>query len=158
MTTTDYLNELLNNTATYSFTFTGDKMVEKISQFRNTSDNTGSPFFFWQYAGKNPIVEGKITCTSGCAVAYAYSDRCGKGNHEADIKKEFSPIRIIYNPPHTICYFPDGDKTVAGCSEGEVFSKETGVMACIIKKIFKNRAEFLRLVNSGYEQPPKEKK
>lgn len=66
-------------------------------------------------------------------------------------EKDFIPTKIIYSCPATICYFPDGTKTVAKCAEDEEYIKEEGVMACIIKKIFASRNKFIKLVESGYE-------
>lgn len=62
------------------------------------------------------------------------------------------PTRIIFSDPATICYFPDGDKVVVKCSEGERFVPEYGVMACIIKKIYGTRSQFLKVVEKGYNQ------
>jgi hypothetical protein len=67
----------------------------------------------------------------------------------------FIPVRIIYNNPTTICYFQDGSKEVVCCSKDEPYVKEVGVMSCIMKKIFMNRNQFKRLVDSGYVQPSK---
>lgn len=65
----------------------------------------------------------------------------------------FKPERIIFNPPATICCFPDGEKIVVKCTDGDAFIEEVGVMACIVKKIFASRSEFEKLVKSGYRQP-----
>ena len=64
----------------------------------------------------------------------------------------YKPTRIIYNAPVTICYFEDGSRVVVLAGKHEKFDKETGVMACIMRKMFRTRGEFLRLVESGYEQ------
>lgn len=66
------------------------------------------------------------------------------------------PTRVIYNPPYTICYFSDGSKEIAKCMEGDAFVKDVGVMVCVMHKIFRNKSEFHRIVESGYMQPPKE--
>jgi len=72
-------------------------------------------------------------------------------------RMEFIPTQIIYNPPATICVFPDGTKVIARVHDEE-FSEEFGVMACIIKKIFGTRSAFKRLVAAGYRQPKSEPK
>jgi hypothetical protein len=69
--------------------------------------------------------------------------------------KQFIPVKIIFNPPTTICYFPDGTKTVVKCADDEKFVEEEGVMACIIKKLFPSRNAFKKLVATAYKQPPK---
>lgn len=72
--------------------------------------------------------------------------------------KLLKPERIIYNNRSTVCIWKDGTKTVVTASEDEPFIKEVGVAMCIIKKLFGNRSEFLRIVESGYVQPVEEKK
>jgi len=74
-------------------------------------------------------------------------------------REDFKPVRAIYNPPMTICYFRDGSKVTVKTMEGEEFSKEGGIMNCIVKKIFDSHNEFKRLVASGHdEQEAKRKK
>lgn len=62
------------------------------------------------------------------------------------------PASIIYSNPATICYFSDGTKVVSKCSDDETYSQEFGVMACIVKKIYGSRAQFLKTVDNGYNQ------
>jgi hypothetical protein len=66
-------------------------------------------------------------------------------------KEDFIPIKVIYSCPATICYFKDGTKEVVKVASDEEYVQEEGVMACIMKKLFRSRNEFKRLVNSGYE-------
>jgi len=66
------------------------------------------------------------------------------------------PTRITYSPPATICYFPDGDKVVAMCGKDDVFSKEVGIMVCIMKKLFGSYHDLSELAATGNEQPSKE--
>jgi len=68
------------------------------------------------------------------------------------------PVRITYSPPATICYFPDGDKVVAMCGKDDVFSKEVGVMVCIMKKLFGSYHSLSELAETGNEQVSKESK
>ena len=68
---------------------------------------------------------------------------------------KFIPEKVIFNPPATICYFPDGTKTVVKCADDEEFVEEVGVMACIIKKLFESRNKFKKLVRDAYRQPDK---
>jgi hypothetical protein len=65
--------------------------------------------------------------------------------------EDFIPVKIIYNCPATICYFKDGTKEVVMVTPNEEYIEEVGVMACIMKRLFKSRNEFKRLVKSGYE-------
>ena len=73
-------------------------------------------------------------------------------NWSPNVYKNLFPKQIIYNEPTTICVFPDGEKVVVKCGEGEKYVKEVGVMACIVKKLYGNRSEFLRDVDAGYDQ------
>ena len=73
-------------------------------------------------------------------------------------EKDFIPTKIIFNPPATICYFPDGSKIIVKCASDEEFVEEEGVMACIVKKIFKSRNAFKKLVKNAYRQPKNEPK
>lgn len=66
-------------------------------------------------------------------------------------EKAFIPVKIIFSCPATICYFPDGTREVVKVTDDEEYVKEYGVMACIMKKIFKSRNQFKKLVKSGYE-------
>lgn len=85
---------------------------------------------------------------------YGWGVMCGC----TDNRKDFIPTKIIFNPPATICYFPDGTKTVVKCADDEEFCEEEGVMACIIKKIFTSRNQFKKLVKEAYRQPKDELK
>ena len=73
----------------------------------------------------------------------------------ARFKKEnqiIPPVdKIIYNlkGKTTIVYFKDGDKVIVRCSKYERFDKETGLAMAFMKKMFKSRNEFKRLVASG---------
>jgi len=98
---------------------------------------------------KNPM-----TTTGSCVCAYSF----GNELEEKEMLKYLKPERVIYNPPSTIAYFPDGDKIVVKCAENETFVPEIGVMACIIKKLYGKRSEFLRTVKEGYLQPPRQLK
>lgn len=42
---------------------------------------------------------------------------------------------VIYNYPATIVFFSDGTKVVSKCSSADVYSYETGLSICILKKI-----------------------
>jgi hypothetical protein len=68
----------------------------------------------------------------------------------------FIPKKVIYNGNVTICIWGDDSKTVVKCSDMDYYSEESGVAACIAKKVFdNNRSEFLRVVSAGYYQPDK---
>lgn len=66
----------------------------------------------------------------------------------------YTPDRIIFNPPTTIVYWLDSTKTVVKASGGDVFSPEVGFAMALAKKMY-GRADFMRMVTSGYWQVPK---
>jgi hypothetical protein len=67
----------------------------------------------------------------------------------------FKPERITYKGRSTVCFWKDGTKTTVTASEDEPFIKEFGVAMATIRKIYGNRLEFLRKVESGFVRPMK---
>ena len=68
----------------------------------------------------------------------------------------FRPTRVIFNGRNTVCFWPDGSKSVTTCAEGEPFIPEVGIAEAIVRKVYEgNRSEFLRLVENAYHQPTK---
>lgn len=51
---------------------------------------------------------------------------------------------VIFNDPATIVYWEDGTKTVVKCQKetGDSFSKETGLVMAIAKKVLGNKGNF----------------
>jgi hypothetical protein len=49
----------------------------------------------------------------------------------------------------TICVWNDNSKTIVRATLDEKMTHEHGVAMCIVKKLYSNRGEFLRLVNSA---------
>ena len=43
--------------------------------------------------------------------------------------------QVIYNYPATIVFWSDGTKTVTKCHNHDVYSKETGLSICVLKKL-----------------------
>lgn len=43
--------------------------------------------------------------------------------------------RVIYNNPATIALWSDGTKTVVKCAPGDTYSKEVGLILCVLKKM-----------------------
>lgn len=66
-----------------------------------------------------------------------------------------TPKQIIFNPPATIVYWADGDKTVVRC-DNDVFSEEFGYAMACMRKIYGTRANFKALLKDAYR--PQEKK
>lgn len=44
--------------------------------------------------------------------------------------------RVIFNNPATIVYWEDGTKTVVKCMDEDVYSPDTGLAMCFMKKLF----------------------
>lgn len=64
-------------------------------------------------------------------------------------KKEnvIPPIeKIIFNPPATIVFWDDGEKTVVKCKESEKFDYECGLAFAIANRYFGSRSEFKRAI------------
>lgn len=53
---------------------------------------------------------------------------------------------VIYSNPATVVIWSDGTKTVSKCSPSDEYSKETGLMCCLLKKILTNR-EFKNILD-----------
>jgi len=70
----------------------------------------------------------------------------------------FKPERITYKGKSTVCFWKDGTKTTVTASEDDPFIKEFGVAMATIKKIYGNRLEFLRKVESGFVRQKKNEK
>ena len=69
-----------------------------------------------------------------------------------DLKNLLKPERVIFNNPATIVYWNDGSKTVVKCSENEEFIPEVGLAMAFIRKIYPNRSEFLKFLETAYYQ------
>lgn len=61
------------------------------------------------------------------------------------------PKKIIFNYPATICFWPDGTKTVVKCVEGQEFSEYYGYLACLAKKLYGTNGEINRIINRTKE-------
>lgn len=73
---------------------------------------------------------------------------------------DLTPKQVIFNPPATIVYWPDGDKTVVRCDNDE-FSEEFGYAMACMRKIYGTRAEFKAQFKNAFrpqEKPTKTKK
>lgn len=67
------------------------------------------------------------------------------------------PVHIIYNPPATIVFWGNGEKTVVKCSKNEKFNKYHGFCAAVAKRLFENNSQVTKLVNAGIEESPVKK-
>lgn len=62
------------------------------------------------------------------------------------IPKDNSIKKVIFNPPATIVFWNDGDKTVVK-AENEPFDKEKGLAMAVCKKIFGNKGNYYNIFN-----------
>jgi hypothetical protein len=75
-----------------------------------------------------------------------------------DYVEDYIPDQVFYNGNSTTVKWQDGSKTTVTCSDREPFIAEVGLAMAIVKKLYGNRAEFLRWVREAYYQPEKVKK
>ena len=66
-------------------------------------------------------------------------------------KVSYEPEKIIFNPPATIVFWPDGTKTVVKASNGDIFNEEIGFAMALAKKVY-GRSHFQKLVKNA-ERP-----
>lgn len=55
--------------------------------------------------------------------------------------------RVIFNYPATVVFWDDGTKTVVKCQLGDVYDKEKGIMACMLKRFMGNDNTFNKVLN-----------
>lgn len=72
----------------------------------------------------------------------------------------YKPKQIIFQPDlkTTVVIWEDESRTVVKCSGNEEFVPEIGFAMALVKKIFPNRSEFLRMIDGAYVQPARNKK
>ena len=67
--------------------------------------------------------------------------------------------RVVFNPPATIVFWADGEKTVVRCMEGQPFEQYAGFAAACMKKLFGSTSRAKAIMKElAYEQTPKVKK
>ena len=57
-------------------------------------------------------------------------------------------IKVVFNPPATIVFWEDGEKTVVKCAEGQVFDRYAGFCAAVCKRLFGSTAAGKELMES----------
>lgn len=74
--------------------------------------------------------------------SYTTTSTCNERKHDFHFGGGFvvngEPVyirEIIYNNPVTIVFWSDGTKTVAKCFEGDIYSPESGLAICTLKKL-----------------------
>lgn len=59
------------------------------------------------------------------------------------------PQKVIFNDPATIVLWDDGTKTVVKCQDGDVYSKQTGLLMCIAKKTYGNNGAWFDILKDN---------
>lgn len=132
-----------------------NKMLgEIIGEMKVTRNTVPSDGEFWSINVTKVLPKGDWTLTAPVYVKTPILST----ELEIKTKNPYIPTRVIFNPPHTTCFFPDGDIVVVKCSEKDEFKEDYGVMAAIVRKIFPTRASFERLVESGTRIKQKKQK
>lgn len=67
------------------------------------------------------------------------------------------PAQVIFNPPATIVYWEDGDKTVVRC-DNDVFSEEFGYAMACMRKAYGSRANFKAQFKNAFRPQQKNPK
>lgn len=73
-------------------------------------------------------------------------------------KDDYVPDHVIFNDRTTVVIWKDGSKTIVRCADNEPFIEEVGFAECVVKKLYGSRANFLKIVENAYRQPPKKVK
>ena len=71
-----------------------------------------------------------------------FADAVMRREIEDKEKKKFEIKRVILHNPATIIFWADGTKTVVKCQDGDVYSPETGLAMCYMKKALGNKSNF----------------
>lgn len=90
----------------------------------------------------------RMDCSGFVSSSTPFRDGYLKGVDDYD--KGLTPVRIIYNPPATIVFWADGDKTVVKCSKTEEFNKYHGFCAALAKRVIGNNSQIMKIVESGF--------
>jgi len=74
------------------------------------------------------------------------------GLFDSMIKARPVPVEVVFNPPHTIINWSDGDKTIVKVREGEKFDEHVGFLACVAKKYFGGHNAYKKLIENAVRQ------
>lgn len=61
-------------------------------------------------------------------------------------------VKVIYNPPATIAFWPDGSKTVVKCDKDDVYDPKYGLALCYMKKALGSSRAFNDALGAGREE------
>jgi hypothetical protein len=77
---------------------------------------------------------------------------------EEYIKKLFTPKQIIYNNNCTVVIWKDGLRTIVHCADNDDFTEDGGFCAALAKKIYGERAKYMKFVKKATHQIKREDK
>ena len=77
--------------------------------------------------GTKETQKPKVKTKNNLGGSFSYFDENGYA-------KEVYITRILYNNPATIVFWSDGTKTITKAIGGDAYSKEVGLMVCVMKK------------------------
>lgn len=61
-------------------------------------------------------------------------------------------VKLIYNPPATIAFWPDGGKTVVKCDKDDIYDPKYGLALCYMKKALGSSRAFNDALRAGREE------
>ena len=62
-----------------------------------------------------------------------------------NVVKKLEPVdikKVIFNDPATIVIWADGTKTIVKCDRYDIYNKTTGLLLCLVKKMFGNTSKY----------------
>ena len=84
---------------------------------------------------KKSWIKGYVTVDETAQFGGAFfAHQEGLGMHTED--ESIYITQVEYRQPVTIVFWSDGSKTMARCATEDIYSKETGLMVCVLKKTF----------------------
>jgi len=95
---------------------------------------TTSTFPSSSFTQSNTVTISPVTVSYGDVCAAYPKKKKYSGNFPSYLTSAYIK-EVIYNNPATIILWSDGTKTVSKCHSSDTYSKETGLMLCVIKKL-----------------------
>ena len=94
-------------------------------------------------------IGGKFRVMEDFEGSHSYTDEEGQEvtyTYSVPIFHDIYIRKVIYNRPATIVFWSDDTKTVAKCHGDDIYSPETGLVICCLKKLI-GGSELKRLLN-----------
>lgn len=65
----------------------------------------------------------------------------------------FAIKKVHFNDPATIVLWADGTKTVVKCGEEDIYDPQTGLLMCMVKKMYGNTGKFNDILREWVPEP-----